>query len=358
MDRLVHTDFVDVPRSSPALRMGYVPLTHAAPLLVAHELGLFARHGLRVQLSREVGWATVREKVLSGELDAAQALAPLPLAMTLGLNSARVDCLTALVLTLHGNAIVLSRRLWSACRAEPAALVAEAHRRADPVTFAVVYPHSSQLFMLREWLGRAGLMPERDYRLVVVPPPQMVTHLRAGHIDGFCVGEPWASLAVCAGVGVLAAFSADLAPGHAEKVLLVRRTFAEERAAEHAALIRVLLQACRWCADPAHREDVIGLLSGRGGLAVPAEAVRPALTGDFDLGDGRRGHRPDAVVFSGEGVNEPSLRRVAWFARHVEPSMSPERLARIYRTDLFQEACSPQPRFSPVPSREILTCNS
>lgn len=326
------------PRKPGALRLGFVPLVHAAPLFVARHLGLFRRHGLEVRLSQEVGWATIREKILGGELDAAQALAPLPLAMTLGLGSPRAECLTALVLAVHGDTIVLSRRLWQVSQGEPHRLATPRHSGRDPLTFGIVYPHSAQAFLLRRWAEQAGLVPDSDYRLVVVPPQQMVAHLKAGHIDGACVGEPWGSLAVHSGCGIVTALSADLAPGHPEKVLLVRRGFHEHRAEEHLALVAALREACLWCANPAHHDDLIRLLSARDALASPPACIRPGITGAFDLGAGRSATRPDALLFSGAGVNEPSPRHAAWIAHHLGPAVPRDILNAVYRSDLYHAA--------------------
>jgi len=321
---------------STALRLGYVPLLHAAPLLVARHLGFFTARGVNVRLSAEVGWATIREKIISGELDAAQALSPMPLAMSLGQNSARCDCLTALVLTVHGDTIVLSRRLWEATQGDPSRLADLRVASPEPRTFGVVFHHSAQHFVLREWFHQAGLVPDRDYRLVVVPPQQMVTHLKAGHIDGCCVGEPWGSLAVKTGVGIVAALSAELAPGHPEKVLIVRRSFASERAAEHRALVLALLDACAWCADPDHRAELSALLSRREALGLPIDVLDSALGGRFDLGAGRTSHRSDIVLFHGPGINEPTPGRAAWLAAHFQPAPPPALLHRTYDASLFR----------------------
>ena len=323
------------------LRVGYVPLLHAAPLLVAKHLGYFTHHGVQVRLSAEVGWATIREKILSGELDAAQALAPMPLSMSLGRNSARCDCLTALVLTVHGNTLVLSRRLWDRTAGDPARLGASTTPASPILTFGVVYHDSTQHFVLREWLGQATLVPERDYRLVVVPPQQMVAHLKAGHIDGCCLGEPWGSLASSTGVGVVAALSADLAPGHPEKVLLVRRSFAEHRGVEHRALVRALLDACAWCAAPEHRAELVALLARRDALNLPIPLLESSLAGRFHLGPETTAPRPDVVLFHGPGVNEPSPARAAWIASHFDPPPSPALLHRTYDSALFQSLTSP-----------------
>lgn len=335
---------------APLLRLGFVPLVHAAPLLAASALGLFERHGLRVRLSREVGWATIREKILSGELDAAQALAPMPLAMSLGLNSAPIDCLTALVLNNHGDTVILTRRLWRETQGDPKALLESRSRIDAPLTFGIVYPHSAQSYLLRRWLTGAGLMADRDFRLVVVPPQQTVHHLKAGHLDGCCVGEPWGSLAVRSGVGVIAALSADLAPGHPEKVLLVRASFHQRHPDLHAALVRALLEACAWCADPANQSSMIGFLAGAQGIDASAEVIAPSVTGEFNLGENRIERRPDALVFHGSRVNAPTLDCAAWAAQCLGVTASTERLEAVYRHDLHLEFTRPVPLHDAVDS--------
>ena len=199
-------------RTLGALRVGFVPLTDCAPIVVAHELGLFQKHGVRVVLSRELGWASIRDKIIHGELDAAHAVAGMPVAATLGLGSIRCDCVAALVLNLHGNAITLSNELWDRGVRDGASLAEQIRRLRGQknFTFGVVYPFSSHNFLLRAWLASFGIRPERDVRIVVVPPPQMTVNLKGGHPDGFCVGEPWNSLAVQSGAGWCAAVSAEL----------------------------------------------------------------------------------------------------------------------------------------------------
>src|SRR5689334_12307837 len=151
---------------------------------MAHELGLFRKFGLNVALSRELGWATIRDKVIHGELKAAHAVAAMPLAATLGLGSITCDCLTALVLNLHGNAITLSNDLWRRGVRNGATLRQEVLRLRGErtLTFGTVYPLSSHHHLLRHWLGSAGIHPDRDVRLVIVPPSQMVANLKAGHL--------------------------------------------------------------------------------------------------------------------------------------------------------------------------------
>jgi len=231
------------------LRVGFVPLTDCAPLAMAQELGLFQKYGSRVELSRELGWASIRDKIIHRELDAAHALAAMPVAASLGLGSIACDCLTGLVLNLNGNAITLSNDLWARGVRDGKTLRAEISRSrpGKVLTFGVVFPFSSHRHLLRRWLSAHGIAPERDVRIVVVPPPQMAANLRAGHLDGFCAGEPWNSVAVQARAGWIAVTSLDLDPLHPEKVLMVRRDFAARRHPEHLALIAALLEACEYC---------------------------------------------------------------------------------------------------------------
>ena len=174
---------------------------------MAHELGLFRKFGLNVSLSRELGWATIRDKIIYGELDAAHAVAGLPFAVSLGLGSIQCECVTGLVLCLQGNAITLSQDLWLRGVRDAGGLHREILRSRGrrTFTFGVAFPFSSHNFLLRQWLLSGGIQPDRDVRIVVVPPPQMFANLEAGNLDGYCVGEPWNSVAVKKGAGWCAA---------------------------------------------------------------------------------------------------------------------------------------------------------
>ena len=356
--RVTHLPGAKRPRT--ALRLGFVPLTDCAPLVVAHELGLFRKYGINVTLSRELGWATIRDKIIYRELDAAHAVAGMPFAATLGLGSIRCDCLTALVLNLHGNAITLSTDLWKRGVRDGASLREEIMRSRGKriLTFGVVYPFSSHNFLLRDWLAASGINPERDVRLVVVPPPQMAANLKAGHLDGFCAGEPWNSVAVQSGAGWCVASSAELDPGHPEKVLMVRREFAEKHADEHLALVAALLEACEFCAEPENRDQIVTTLSRQDYVGVPATMLRRGFDGRIDFGQGRFRTVPDFNVFYRDDANEPSSDKAAWVLQHLrdrglcrEPAALNFALGRsVFRQDLFEQAV--RFRGFPRPSRK------
>jgi len=338
-----------IPRSkrSRSLRLGFVPLTDCAPLAVAQELGLFRKYGLNVTLCRELGWAAVRDKIVTSELDAAQAVAGMPFAATLGIGSTRCECVTGLVLNLHGNGVTLSNELWQLGVRDAATLrdLIAATRHERTFTFGVVFPFSSHNFLLRGWLAAAGINPDTDVRIVVVPPPQMPGALDAGHIDGYCVGEPWNSVAVSSRVGWMLAASAELAPNHPEKVLAVRRDFAEECAAEHEALIAALLDACAYCDVPENRNTLAEILARREFLNCAPKDLFPALSGKMDFGHGRTKSVEDFLVFHRRSANEPSADKAAWVANHLRNSklataaeLTPALARSIFRCDIYDRA--------------------
>jgi ABC-type nitrate/sulfonate/bicarbonate transport system substrate-binding protein len=272
----------------------------------------------------------------------------MPFAATLGLNCTRCDCLTGLVLNQHGNAITLSNGLWERGVRDGATLKRQVARVRNQrmLTFGVVFRFSSHNFLLRDWLAAAGIHPERDARIVVVPPPQMAPNLKAGHLDGFCAGEPWNSVAVRMGAGWIAATSAELAPNHPEKVLMVRRQFAENRSEEHLALIAALLEACEICDSPERRTEVVALLARREYVGAPAATLRPAFDGELAVRHREVRCVPAFIVFHQNGVNEPSADQAGWVLRHLrasgvcgEPSrLSPALGRQVFRPDIFQRA--------------------
>lgn len=333
---------------SKLLRLGFVPLIDCAPLVLAQELGLFAKYDLSVELHRQPGWATVRDKILYGDLDAAHALAVMPFATTLGLGSIRSECVTGLVLNLHGNAITLSRDLRQRGVRDAKTLRAEIERQrgSKTFTFGVVFQWSSHNFLLRSWLAAGGIDPDKDVRIVVVPPAAMFMNLKAGNLDGYCVGEPWNSVAVGSGEGWCPTVSAQLAPGHAEKVLMVRRDFAETHASEHLRLIAALIEACAFCEKPENREQVIETLSRPAYVNASPELLRRSLAGPFRFGGDRNETVPSFHRFSGDDANEPSINKAQWILEHllrlgvIQDRTAIRTLASgaVFRADLYEQA--------------------
>ncbi|HKJ08261.1 MAG TPA: CmpA/NrtA family ABC transporter substrate-binding protein [Gammaproteobacteria bacterium] len=316
-----------------ALRLGFIPLTDCAPLVVAAEQGFFSRQGLEVTLVREPSWANIRDKVMLGALDGAQMLAGLPVASQLGITAVRRPLVAALSLGLGGNAITVSRRLYARmaeldpeCTARRPATARALRKVLDedraagrpPLTFAVVYPVSSHNYELRYWLGAAGVDPDRDVRIVVVPPPQMVARLRAGEIDGFCVGEPWNSVAVRGGHGHVLITSQQLWNHKPEKVLGVTQDWAERHPHTHRALVKALMLAGRWLDDPAHRAEAAALLARPEYVGVKESLLRLPLTDHwvYDPG-GPTLSQPDFNVFHRYAAMFPWRSHALWFVTQM-----------------------------------------
>jgi ABC-type nitrate/sulfonate/bicarbonate transport system substrate-binding protein len=331
-----------------AIRLGFVPLCDCAPLVMAHELGLFAARGLQVQLSREVGWATIRDKIILRELEAAHAPAAMVLAISLGIGSFKMPCATGLVLNLHGNGVTLSNRLWASGVRDGATLrdLVRSRRDGTPLILGVAFSCSSHNFLLQKWLQDSGIDPARDVNIVVVPPPQMAPNLKAGHLDGYCVGEPWNSLAVVQRAGWVAALSPAIAPRHPEKVLLVPGEFALTRAEEHERLIACLFEACQFCQLPENREQLVEILARPEYLNTNPAAIRNSLCGPFRFSRERVEPNADLHLFAGPDVNEPGLDKAVWarqslFETGLLPNpglLNQQRLLSMFRSDLFHAA--------------------
>lgn len=338
------------------LRIGFLALTDAAPLIVAQRKGYFEKRGLRVMLEREVGWATIREKIIYGELEAAQAPAPMLWSAHLGLGCARSSVLTAFVFNLHGNALTLSERLYAegVRDADTLRSVARSRRGESRLTFGVVFPYSSHHLLLRQWLHLAGIHPETDVRIAIVPPAQMFRNLQAGTIDGYCAGEPWGSIAIRAGAGWCPTWSAAHSPGHVEKVLMVTENFAAMRASEHAALIAALAESAAWCDVAENRAELVEILSESTHLNLPARVISPALVGPFDCGHGRVERVPEFLVFHRGGANIPAAFKAAALQRDLisagilNADIDPELPQRFFREDLYRSALDLHPAHETV----------
>jgi two-component system, oxyanion-binding sensor len=287
------------------VRVGFVPLLDAAPLIVARALGYFADEGLTVTLDRQVGWANVRDKLVYGHLQASHALVGMPPASLLGRDRFAEPVVALSGLGTGGNAITFSRRLidagvrsasalreWAAGRLEPS---------TPPPTIAHVFGCSMHHYLLRDWLAAGGIDPDRDVRLCVFPPPQMNAHVADGHLDGFCVGEPWNSAAEQAGTGRLVAATIDVLPAHPEKVLAVNRRWLAAHGDRACAIVRSVLRGCVFCHDPQNAGRVAELLARPEHLGVPAGLIAASLA------DGRR------IAPSFDPVTTfPSATHAAW----------------------------------------------
>lgn len=296
------------------LRIGYVPLTDAAVLVAAAERGFAKRHGLSITLEREPSWATLRDKLAIGHLDAAHMLAPLALAMSLGLGPGpRVPLVVPFVLSRNGNAITVSMALWREMGAPEGDLAAicaafgragrERAASGRPLCLATVFPHSTHTHLLWRFLERSGLDPDRDVVTTVVPPPYAAKALMAGSVDGICVGAPWNSVAVAAGAGRIVALGPELIPDATEKVLAIVRGRMPDETVQ--ALVAALKEAAAWCADEANQAVLADMLASPDRLGLDAGLILRSLQGRLVLEKGRGEIHEPAYLRLGEGVHRP-----------------------------------------------------
>ncbi len=332
------------------IQIGFVPMTDCAPVVMAHELGLFAQYGLRVELQRQPGWGRLRDALTLGSIDAAHAPAPLPFAVQLGLGAEQCNCVSGLVLSLQGNAIILSRDLWETEVRDAATFQREILRRKGSRTFTlgVGFPYASELFLLRQWLKSGGINPDRDVRTVIIPPPQLYPNLKLGYLDGYCTGEPWSTLAVEAGAGFSIAISPALAPHHPEKVLMARASFADRYPEEHVRLLAALLEACQFCDQNANRRHVAECLAQPQYVNAPADCLQVGLIGPLPLPGKVMSSFLDLNIFFRNQANEPTDEKAAWIMRNLSELLQsavlrsfyqrlPE-LKNVFRPDLFERA--------------------
>lgn len=344
------------------LRAGYIPLMDASILMVAAELGFAEAEGLHLELVRDVSWANVRDRLAFRQFDIAHMLSPMPVASMLGLGSNPSPTIAPFSLGRGGNAITLSLRIFERMKSLTglgddadslanakalAALLADMRARGEAVpTLGMTYPFSSHNYEFRYWLAAGGIDPDRDVKLVVVPPPLTSDALAAGAIDGFCVGAPWNMIASERGTGRIVAAKQDIWALAPEKVLGLRPDWAEANADTVSRLIVALDRAARWCDDADNHNELAEILSAPEYIAAPTSIIRSVLSGEFSL-DARGTKRvvPDYFLFHRGAANHPRPDQASWIysqmIRWGQTEFSPEGLARArtaFRPDLYRVA--------------------
>ena len=343
------------------LRIGFIPLVDAAALIIAVEKGFTAAEGLEVELVREVSWSNVRDKLNIGLFDAAHLLAPVAIASSLGLGHVKVPIAAPFNLGINGNAITVSPALHAAlmealdgdpfdpmATAKALAKVVASRRRAgaDPLTFGMTFPFSSHNYQLRFWMAAAGVDPDEDVRLVVLPPPYMADSLRNGHVDGFCVGAPWNSIAVDLGIGHILHFVSDILERAAEKVLAVRQVWSDRHPDVVASLVRAAAKAAAFIESPENLAEAAQILAQPERIGVDAEVIQRSLTGRLKISpDGAVRESRRYLLVGREGAGRPEPVQAAWLyaqmVRWGQTALSADALKTamaVFRPDLYDTA--------------------
>jgi NitT/TauT family transport system ATP-binding protein len=347
------------------LRIGFIPLADAATLLVAVDKGFVEAEGLNVELVREVSWSNVRDKLNIGLFDAAHLLAPVAISSSLGLGHVKVPIIAPFVLGLNGNAITVSPALRRALSAaaegdigDPSVSAAalarvigqRRARAAPPLVFGMTFPYSTHNYHLRFWMASAGIDPDRDVSLVVLPPPYMVDSLADNQVDAFCVGAPWNSVAVDRGAGRILHFVSDILLRAAEKILAFReRTFLDHPDAV-LGLVRAHARAAAFIEDAANRDEVCTLLARPDRIGVAAEVIRRTLDGKLKIAKDGTVRESDRYLMIGRHASaRPDPVQASWlYAQMVRWGQAPlddtlHAAARaVFRPDLFDQVVAPE----------------
>ncbi|MDB5976740.1 MAG: nitrate transporter substrate-binding protein [Nevskia sp.] len=295
--------------------IGFIALTDCASVVMAQELGLFEKYGLDVTLSKQPSWAAIRDRVTLGELDAAHMLYGLVYGVHLGIGGPRQEMAALMGLNHNGQAIVLSNQLREQGAVDGPSLKKLLDRKERSYTFAQTFPTGTHAMWLFYWLAAAGIDPLRDVKIITVPPPQMVANMRAGNMDGYCVGEPWGGArAIQEGIGFAATTTQAIWRNHPEKVLGTTRAFVEKYPNTARAMIRAVLEASRYIDTMTNRDHVARVISDAAYVDAPTEVIAGRLRGEYENGLGRKWQETDHMkFFNGGEVNYPYLSHGMWF---------------------------------------------
>jgi two-component system, oxyanion-binding sensor len=341
-----------------SFRLGFVPCAGVSSLLIAEELGMFRRHGVELVLLPFRSWSALREGFASGELEAAELLAPMPLLEAIGAGAERGSAIVGATLALNGGTITLSERLMVeveaaapqvACRRPlPAAAFAGvlARRREaglPPFRLAVVHPASPYHYLLRYWLISGGISPDRDLRILTLSLPNLTATLARRRIDGFCAAEPWGSLAVAEGQGRIALATSEIWPNHPDRVLAFSATAARNRDYT-TSVVAALIEAGCWMDRPENRDAAARILCERVFKDVPLQLMVQVLSGRLAMRPGESAQATRPLRFHVAGASCPVTDHAAWWFRqmqlwgHVPADIHVAPVARIWRPSLWMQA--------------------
>jgi nitrate/nitrite transport system substrate-binding protein len=344
----VHAAGSDAPEKRE-VRVGFIPLTDCASVVMAAVNRFDDKHGIRIVLSKEASWAAVRDKLVNGELDAAHALYGLVYGLHVGLGGPQTAMAVLMTINWNGQAISLSRRLAEQGAVDGASLKRVMDRERREYTYAQTFPTGTHAMWLYYWLAANGIHPMNDAKVITVPPPQMVANMRVGNMDGFCVGEPWNDRAIADGVGITALTTQDIWRDHPEKVLGTTAGFVGRHPNTARALTAAVLEASRWIdASLANRLKTAETIAARPYVNTAVDVIGPRMLGRYRNGLGRTWDDPHPMRFFADGaVNFPYLSDGMWFlTQHRRWGLLRQDVdylavaRRINQVDLYRQAAA------------------
>ncbi|MDC8786642.1 CmpA/NrtA family ABC transporter substrate-binding protein [Paucibacter sp. hw1] len=331
------------------VRIGFIPLTDCASVVMASVLGFDKKYGIKIVPSKEASWAGVRDKLVNGDLDMAHALYGMIYGVHLGVAGPKKDMAVLMTLNQNGQAITLSKKLADKGAVDGASLSKLMAQDKREYTFAQTFPTGTHAMWLYYWLAAHGVNPLKDSKVITVPPPQMVANMRIGNMDGFCVGEPWNHRAIMDGIGITASTTQAIWPDHPEKVLASSGDFVKKYPNTARAVIMAVLEASRWIdASLQNKLKMADTIADKSYVNTSADAINQRILGRYQNGLGKTWDDPKPMKFFDDGaVNFPYLSDGMWFlTQHKRWGLlkeHPDYLAtakQINQIDLYKEAAS------------------
>ncbi|WP_137719821.1 CmpA/NrtA family ABC transporter substrate-binding protein [Methylobacillus flagellatus] len=330
------------------VKIGFIPLTDCAPIVVAAEMGFDKKYGIKITPSKEASWAGIRDKMVNGELQAAHVLYGLVYGVQLGIGGQQKDMNVLMTLNNNGQGITLANQIREKGVKDGASLKRLINNENRDYTFAQTFPTGTHAMWLYYWLAAYGIDPFKDAKTIVVPPPQMVANMRIGNMDGYCVGEPWNARAIHDKVGFTVATSQDIWTDHPEKVLGTTAEFAAKNPNTARAMIMAILEACRYIDATANRPKVAKLIASKSYVNAPEEVIEGRFLGHYDNGIGKKWEDPNYMKFFNDGkVSFPYLSDGMWFlTQHKRWGLlksDPDYLGiakKVNRIDLYTDAAT------------------
>ena len=306
----------DAPETT-ALKFGIIALTDCSPIVIAHEKGLFKKYGIESTVMKGANWAAIRDNLSSGDLQATHMLIGMPIASTMGLaGSPKKPMIIPWLLNRNGQAITLKNDWKGRVAADPKALkpfVEKAKKLGEPLTFAMTFPPGTHAMWMRYYLGAGGINPDKDIGLIVVPPAQMVSNMKIGKMDGFCVGEPWNARSIKDGIGFTALSTQDLWKDHPEKVCAFLAEFADKNPKTVKACLKALHEASVWLDSLENRPEQCEIVSRATYINCDPKTILGRLQGHYDYGDGRKKEDEHYMIFNRRNCNFPQPKYCKWF---------------------------------------------
>lgn len=297
------------------VRIGFIPLTDCASVVMASVLKFDEKYGIRIVPTKEASWASVRDKLVNGELDAAHVLYGLVYGVHLGVSGPKKDMAVLMTINHNGQAITLSRALAAAGVADGPSLAKFVAGKSRDTTFAQTFPTGTHAMWLYYWLAAYGINPMKDTKIITVPPPQMVANMRVGNMDGYCVGEPWGHRAIADGIGITAVTTQDIWPDHPEKVLGTSAEFVRKHPNTARAMTMAVLEASRWIdASLNNRLKMAETVADKAYVNTSVDVINQRILGRYQNGLGKTWDDPRHMKFFNDGaVNFPYLSDGMWF---------------------------------------------